>query len=218
MDGSGIGEADSLDVTMVDKPSSPKDPAMEPLRFPANKRSTQARVFDIIKARSFRRGKFTLVSGKTSDYYLDLKPTMFDPEGATLLATLILEHIAKIKVDCIGGLAMGAVPLIATVNVVSFTQNRPLPGFFVRKAVKDHGTRRRVEGSADLMGKSVVILDDVTTTGGSAMEAVSAAREAGAQVVLVLSVVDREEGATEFYQKEGIPFAALFTASEFLRG
>jgi orotate phosphoribosyltransferase len=100
----------------------------------------------------------------------------------------------------------------------SQSTEKPLPGFFVRKEVKDHGTMKLIEGFArdeDIKGKRVVILDDVTTTGGSAMIAVTAARDAGAKIVLVLSIVDREEGAPQFYEQNGIPFEWFFRASEF---
>jgi orotate phosphoribosyltransferase len=176
----------------------------------------RARAFAIIREKSFRRGTFTLASGRTSDFYLDLKPTMFDPEGAGLLAGLLLERLAGMDVDAVGGLELGAVPLVTAVSLVSFQQGRPIPGFFVRKAVKDHGTRRRIEVINDLTGKAVAILEDVTTTGGSAMAAVREVQEAGGRVALVLSVVDREEGAAEFYAQQGIAFDAIFRRREFM--
>ncbi len=176
----------------------------------------RAQAFEIIKEKSFRRGKFRLVSGRESDFYLDLKPTMFDPAGATLLAQLILEKIAPLDVDLVGGLELGAVPLVVATAMASAATARPVPAFFVRKAVKDHGTKKRVDAIGDISGKKAVILDDVTTTGGSAMEAVTAARDAGAKVVMVLSVVDRIEGAAEFYKQQGIPFDWIFRVDEFL--
>ena len=179
----------------------------------------RTKVFNLIRAKSFAKGKFVLVSGKESDYYLDMKPTMFDPEGANALSEMVLDELEDVEVDYVGGLALGAVPLISTITMLSHQRNRPLPGFFVRKEVKDHGTKKLVEGlsNADaLKGKRVVILDDVTTTGGSAMTAVEAAQQSGATVVLVLSIVDREEGAAEFYKQRNIPFEYLFRASEFM--
>jgi orotate phosphoribosyltransferase len=111
---------------------------------------------------------------------------------------------------------MGAIPLIAPVAMQSFEAGRPLLGFFVRKAPKDHGTRQRIEG-LDLTGKTAVILEDVTTTGGSAMQAVEEVRAAGGTVALVLSILDRGEGAAELYAAAGVPFKSLFSAEEFLR-
>lgn len=176
-------------------------------------------LFAIIKARSFRRGRITLASGVVSDYYFDMKPTMFDPAGASLIAELLLDELAELKVDAVGGLAIGAVPLVATVVARSHQQGRPISGFFVRAQVKDHGTRRRVEGTTEkLTGKRVAILEDVTTTGGSAALAIEAAQEDGAEVVGVVSLVDRLEGAPAHFEKLGIAFRWLFTADEFLHG
>jgi orotate phosphoribosyltransferase len=189
---------------------------MNTLPFPANKMSIRARAISIIKERSFREGDFKLASGKTSKYYLDMKPTMLHAEGASLLAKLILERLHNANADCVGGLEMGAVPLISPIAMLSGETRKPIEGFFVRKSVKDHGTMKKIEGVGNFKGKRVAILDDVTTTGGSAMEAVRAIKEAGGEIVLVLSIVDREEGAKEFYEKEGLPFEALFTAKEFM--
>ncbi len=190
------------------------------LSRPANKLAARNRTFQIIKEKSYREGNFVLVSGKTSHFYLDMKPTMFDPEGANLLAELIIDLLKQIpeRIDLIGGLAMGAVPLVSAVTVLSASKPKKLPGFVVRKQVKDHGTKKLIETGEDLKGKNVVVLDDVTTTGESAMYAVEAAQQAGANVLLVLSIVDREEGAVEFYKDKGIPFRWLFRLSQFRHG
>ena len=174
------------------------------------------KLFAILKEKAFRRGRITLASGRESDFYFDMKPAMLDPDGAALLAELILQELEGVQADCVGGLEMGAVPLIAPVAMKSPEFGRHLPGFFVRKAVKDHGTKKRVDG-ADITGKSVVILEDVTTTGGSAMDAVKAVTDAGAKVALVLAILDRGEGAADLYAAAGIPFKSLFRAEEFLR-
>jgi orotate phosphoribosyltransferase len=192
---------------------------MEPVRLPMNKIAVRTRVFQIIKERSFEFGDFALSSGEKSNYYLDMKPALFDPEGVTLLAQLVFLRVTELKADYIGGLEMGAVPLIAPISMLSYQDGRHLPGFFVRKQVKDHGTRKLVEVlEGDLRGKRVVILDDVTTKGDSAMRAVKASQAEGANVILVLSIVDREEGAAAMFKAAGIPFECLFRASEFLSG
>jgi orotate phosphoribosyltransferase len=187
----------------MDKPTDPQD--------------TRQKLFALLKQKAFRRGRVVLASGRESDYYFDMKPAMLDPDGAALLAEIILQEIQHVKADCVGGLEMGAVPLIAPVAMTSRKFGRALPGFFVRKTVKDHGTKKRVDGN-DISGKTVIILEDVTTTGASAMDAVKAVTEAGAKVALVISILDRGEGAAELYASAGIPFKSLFTAQEFLAG
>ena len=119
--------------------------------------------------------------------------------------------------DLVGGLEMGAVPLIASVSAFSFEAGKPIPGFFVRKAVKDHGTKKRIDGVDSVAGKRVAILEDVTTTGGSAIQAVEEVRAAGAEVVLVLSMVDRLEGAAESFAAANVPLDSLFTRDDFMK-
>lgn len=177
----------------------------------------RTRLIELIRERSFGRRKVVLASGRESNFYFDMKPTMFHPEGAALLARMILQRLDGTGAEYVGGLEMGAVPLVASVAALSHNDGKPLPGFFVRKAVKDHGTKKRIEGPESLAGKRVAILEDVTTTGGSAIQAVEVAREAGAEVVLVLSIVDRLEGAGEAFAKANVPFASLFTADDFLK-
>lgn len=195
--------------------STTRSSASAPLVMPAVSRD---RLIAIIKARSVETGRtFTLASGRTSDFYCNLKPTMLDPEGAFLIGALIAERIASNKADMIGGLEMGAVPLATSTAALSFMRGEPLPAFFVRKQAKEHGTKSLVEGlprGASLKGRRVVILEDVTTTGGSSIKAVHAVRADGADVVLVLTVVDRQEGAAEAFKAAGIPFASLVTAAE----
>ena len=173
------------------------------------------KLFMLLQARAFRRGRVVLASGKESDFYFDMKPAMLDPDGADLMAELILHALEGVDADTVCGLEMGAVPLIAPVAMKSPAFGRHLPGFFVRKAVKDHGTQKRVDGN-DIAGKTVVILEDVTTTGGSAMDAVKVVRDAGAEVSLVISILDRGEGAAALYAEAGVPFKSLFKADEFL--
>ena len=178
----------------------------------------KSRLIAIIKDRSFSSGpEMKLASGKTSTIYFNMKPTMLDPEGAHLIGTLILEKLKGEKVDLIGGLEMGAVPIAAAVAAVSFAAGWPLPAFFVRKQAKEHGTKSLIEGlkkGDTLKGKRVVILEDVTTTGGSALKAIEAVRAEGAHVVCVITVVDRQEGAAEAFAAAGVPFSGLVGASE----
>ena len=175
----------------------------------------QARLRQVIAARSLLTGgAFTLASGRQRSVFFDMKRTMLDPEGANLIADAVLRRLDGIAVDAVGGLVMGAVPIVAVVCAKSFP-GRALQGFFVRKQAKDHGTARQIDGNLAL-GARVVILEDVTTTGGSALQAVDAVRAAGAEVVCVLTVVDRLEGAAEAFAAAGLRFEALLTREEFL--
>ena len=186
-----------------------------------SKSASRARLADIIRKRSFGRGEITLASGRTSDFYFNLKPTMFDPEGATLLAELTYEALRDDGLDYIGGLEMGAVPLAGAIAQLSWMKGHPIAAFFVRKKPKEHVARLAVEGLAEgesLRGKRVVIVEDVTTTGGSAQKAAEAVRESGGEIALVFTMVDREEGATETFATAGIPFRSLYKAREFLQG
>ena len=183
--------------------------------------ASRARLAKIIAARSFGRGEITLASGRKSDFYFNLKPTMLDPEGAALLAELSFDALKDDNVDYIGGLEMGAVPIAGAIAQLSWLKGHPIAAFFVRKKPKEHGARLAVEGLAKgetLKGKRVVIVEDVTTTGGSAIKAVDAVKDAGGEIVMVFTMVDRDEGATENFKEAGIAFRSLYKAGEFLKG
>ncbi len=172
----------------------------------------------IIAGKSLLKGgNFRLMSGDQSSFYFDMKPTIFDPEGANLIADLILEALQPIAVDAIGGPALGAIPIVACVCQKSFPE-RPLAGFFIRKEPKDHGTGRLVEGPPkpeDLAGRRAVLVEDVTTTGGSLLRALKAVREVGAIVETAVTIVDREQGAGDNLAREGLALISLLKASEF---
>ena len=179
----------------------------------------RARLIEIIRQRSYGTGvEIRLASGRISDFYFNLKPTMMDPEGAYLIGRLISAAISPGEADMVGGLEMGAVPIAVAVAAVSFAQGRPLPAFFVRKQVKEHGTQSLIEGlvkGETIKGKRVIIVEDVTTTGGSSLKAVEVVRAEGASVVRVITVVDRLEGAAQTFAKAGIVFAPLLTVQDF---
>ena len=172
------------------------------------------RLREIIREKSIITGEIKLSSGETSQFYFDMRRTACDPEGSNLIADLILDALAGEDVDFIGGLEVGAVPIVACVSQRSFQVGRPIPAFYVRKKTKEHGTRRAIEGQIREGGR-VVIVDDVTTSGGSSLKAVEAAREFGCTVVKVITVVDRLEGAAEAFAANGCEFIALLTADEF---
>jgi orotate phosphoribosyltransferase len=178
--------------------------------------AARQRLRDIIRARSLLTGgAFTLASGRESAIFFDMKRTMFDPEGANLIAGAVLDRIGETAVEAVGGLVMGAVPIVSVVCAKSFERGRPLQGFFVRKETKDHGTAKLIDGNLS-HGARVAILEDVTTTGGSALEAADAVRAFGASVVLVITIVDRQEGAAAAFRAHNLPFAAVFTRDDFL--
>jgi orotate phosphoribosyltransferase len=185
----------------------------------AYRTARRARLIEIIKERSFQEGpEFKLASGKTSTFYFNMKPTMLDSEGAYLIAFLILDQLENVEADLIGGLEMGAVPIAASVAAVSHTQGRKLPAFFVRKQPKEHGTQSLVEGLAkgdSMAGKKVVVVEDVTTTGGSALKAAEALHAAGAEIVTVITIVDRLDGAAETFAAAGMKFEPLLTLADF---
>ena len=172
---------------------------------------------EIIRKKSLRVGDFTLASGKKSSYYLDCRMTTLDPRGSLLIAKLIVEAVRKenIQADAIGGLTMGADPIVAAVAVVSGLEGQPLPAFIVRKEAKDHGTQKFIEGYEGPPGARVIIVDDVCTTAGSILKAAEKAEQAGYKVAATFCVVDREEGGTELLRQK-YPFYALFTAKDLL--
>lgn len=176
----------------------------------------KARLLQIILERSFKLGEFTLASGKKSDYYIDCRTTSLHPEGAHLIGKLLLPPALELKPDAVGGLTLGADPVTASLIAESHRRGSPLMGFIVRKETKTHGRGRQIEGNLEA-GNRALILEDVITTGGSALTAAAAIKEAGAEVVGVLAIVDREEGGKEAIAEAGLTVKALFTASELKR-
>jgi len=184
--------------------------------------AARARLVEIVRDKSFQVGpEIRLASGRTSTFYFNMKPTMLDPEGAHLIATLILEQLTAdgVAADLVGGLELGAVPIASAVAAVSHAAGRPLRAFLVRKQAKEHGTKSLVEGllrGETLAGKRDVIVEDVTTTGGSSIKAAAAVRAEGGDVVRVVTVVDRQEGADEAFRAAGLELRPLLTMSDFV--
>ncbi len=174
----------------------------------------------LIRERSFRDGKeFTLASGRKSTIYFNLKPTMLAAEGTRLIASQVLHTIGDRDVDLVGGLEMGAVPLATAIAQASSQTSRPINAFFVRKAAKQHGTQSLVEGLVEgdtMQGKNIIVIEDVTTTGGSAIKAAKALQAEGANIVSVITVLDRQEGASEAFADAGLPFEAVLTKADFV--
>ena len=168
----------------------------------------------VIREKSLKHGKFTLASGRTSDYYIDARLSSLDPEGAARMADAILEEIAGMKVDAVGGMDMGATPIVGAVAIRSFQLNKPMPTFVVRKDVKAHGTQKAIEGPIPPPPCNVVIVDDVVTSGGSIIKAIDAVEKHGGKVLLAISVLDRNAGAKEALEARKIPYRPLLTLED----
>src|SRR5215212_3379082 len=193
---------------------------MQPLRREESKHDRRAELFELIRTRSFGRGKIMLASGRESDFYFDLRPTTIHPAGATCVGELICDALEGTNAEYVGGLEAGALPIATAAATASHRRGGKLQAFFVRKKVKDHGAKKMIEGlpkGESLKGKNVVIVEDTTTTGGSSMQAVKVLREEGVNIVCVLTIVDRLEGAKENFAVEGLELRALYTADEFLK-
>ncbi len=174
-------------------------------------------LLEIMREHSLRTGDFVLTSGRKSSYYLDCRVTTLHPLGAFLTARLILRTIREngIQAQAIGGLTLGADPIVAAVAAVSVIEETPMPAFIVRKEAKGHGAKRQIEGWSGDKGAGVIVVDDACTSGGSILEACDKVEEAGYRVVATMCVVDREEGGTESVAAR-YPFYPLFTAKDLL--
>jgi len=161
-----------------------------------------------------------LSSGKRSSYYVDARQVLLDPEGAALAGALAWEHIAPVAPKAVGGLTLGADPLVCAVSAAAWTAGERVTGFYVRKESKKHGLQQWIEGPFIEEGTPVAVVDDVLTSGGSLAIAIEKARQAGGVVVAALVVIDREEGGRAVIeaQLDGAPLHALFTAQELLDG
>lgn len=171
-----------------------------------------------IDSHVIQRGDFVLVSGARSSYYIDGKLASLSPRGARLIADAILSEVEALdregsRVDAVGGMDMGATPIAGAVAYASEVAGQPIPTFVVRKEAKTHGTQKRIEGPMP-NGARVVLVDDTVTSGGSILQAIDAAEEAGCEVVLAISVVDRNQGAREKMQARGIRYQPLVKIEE----
>jgi orotate phosphoribosyltransferase len=176
----------------------------------------ERQLLDLLKARSFKRGTFTLASGASSTYYIDARMSAVFSAGAFLIGRVLYERTKDLRIDGIGGLEVGAVPLTAAAAIHYHLNSRVVEGFWVRDKTKAHGTRKLVEGGLGLgPGARVVVLDDVITTGSSAVKAADAVRELGYEVVQVLALVDRLQGAAAFFRERGVEYRSVFTIRDF---
>lgn len=196
--------------------SSSSDPQglSDPRLLDPQARAERERLLALIRRISLKRGHFVLASGAVSAYYLDLRLTTTDPEGALLSARLLLREAERLGVHSVGGPTLGADPLVGAAAALSFGA-RPVRGFIVRSQTKDHGTARLIEGHLG-PGDRVLIFDDVVTAGGSILRAVESVRAAGAEVVGSWCLVDRGQGGREKLDAAGAPLTAVFQVEEVL--
>lgn len=175
------------------------------------------RLARLLMERSYREGDFTLSSGRKTDYYFDCRQTALHPEGAWLIGNLFTELLKNTPIVAVGGMTLGADPLVSATTVISWEKGRPLSGLLVRKEAKGHGARQFVEGLSNVKdGDPVAMLEDVVTSGGSLLTACRRVRDAGLNVVAVCTVLDREEGGREAIKAEGFDLQSLFTRQELV--
>jgi orotate phosphoribosyltransferase len=167
------------------------------------------RLLELIKTKALENRKVTLSSGRTSDYYVDCKRVTLSSEGAHLSAKLMLEKIQP-DIVAVGGLTLGADPIVASITVLSHLRGRGLSGMIVRKEPKKHGTMSYVEGPAQEMGAKVAVVEDVVTSGASLLLAIERITAAGYQVTQALALLDRQEGGREAILAKGLVLQALF--------
>lgn len=175
------------------------------------------RLLAILKERSYREGEFTLTSGKKSRYYIDCKVTTLWPEGAWLAGCLLFHALMTRgePVDAVGGMTLGADPLVTSVSVIGFLQGAQLPALIVRKEPKGHGTGAWIEGLENVKpGARVALLEDVVTTGGTLIQAARRIEEAGLRVARVICLVDRQEGGDEALTAHGLCLESIITRKE----
>lgn len=171
----------------------------------------------LLAEQSAKQGQFTLASGKQSTFYIDARLTTMSPEGLSTIGPLGLAKIRKTgwNVDAIGGLTLGADPISYAISYASAASDHPLRAFTVRKEVKAHGTGKLIEGPLR-SGDRVIVIEDVITTGDSALRAIEAVRNAKASVSGLMALVDREEGGRQAIEKAGVAVVSLVTASEII--
>ena len=175
------------------------------------------RLARILKEKSYREGDFVLASGRRSDYYFDCRVTALSAEGSWLIGSLFNDLLADLAIRGVGGMTLGADPLVTATTVISWERGRPLHGLIVRKEAKGHGTGQCVEGLGTFApGDAVAMLEDVVTTGGSLLKACERVRDAGLEIAAVCAILDREEGGREAIAEAGYNLLSLFTRKELV--
>lgn len=178
----------------------------------------RSRLIELIGELAVIEGEVTLASGLVSDHYVDMRRATLHHEAAPLIGHVMLDMLEEAgygasEAEAVGGLTMGADPVATAILHAAASRGLDMDAFVVRKAAKDHGMKRRIEGP-DIAGRNVVVLEDTSTTGGSPLEALQACRDAGANVLAVAVVVDRDTGAKERIEEAGVPYLAAVSISE----
>jgi orotate phosphoribosyltransferase len=179
----------------------------------------RARLLELLRTLSFERRKVILASGKESDFYIDCKRTALTAEGHALVGRLLFEKVRRIRplVRGVGGLTLGADPIASAIALTSFLEGEPVDAYIVRKEPKGHGTGQWIEGRKTIPdGSRVVVIEDVVTTGGSALKAIERCRAEKLEPVACLALVDRMEGGRDAIEAQGVPLDALFTRTDFI--
>lgn len=171
------------------------------------------KLLDLFCQLAYQEGDFLLSSGLRSSYYVNKTQVTLHPQGALAVGRLLFP-LLPVDTQAVGGLTMGADPIVTAVSVVSVYENRPIPALIIRKEAKGYGTRAYIEGPSLPEGAKVVVLEDVVTTGQSALKAVERLKDAGYTVNQVISLVDRQQGGGELYQSVGLKFETLFSIQE----
>ena len=177
------------------------------------------RLRELLLQKSYRQGTFTLTSGATSDFYVDGKQTTLDAEGGYLCGRLLFELIRRHPqpISAVGGMTLGADPLVTAVSLISYLEKSPIPAFIVRKEAKGHGTGNYLEGKNNLApGSLVAVVEDVVTTGGTLLKVIERVENEGFKVGLVATIVDRQEGGADALAAHGYPLVAVFTREQLV--
>ena len=177
----------------------------------------KSELFRILKTQAFSKGKFILSSGKESNFYLDARLVTLSAAGAYLTARIMLDMIEDDQPDAIGGPTLGADPMVGAIASLSHQAGRPINTFIIRKQPKAHGKQQQVEGPLLKEGGSVVIIDDVATTGKAFVESIEVLQKMNIKIKKAICVIDRGEGALEALAKYNVPLKSIFTISEFLQ-
>jgi orotate phosphoribosyltransferase len=193
----------------MSQPSKPTDSSIATLDL----KSLRTWLLDFFCQSAYQEGDFILSSGQRSTYYINGKQVTLHPLGALAIGRLLLAQLPP-KTQAVAGLTLGADPIVSAVSVVSAYENQPVMALIIRKEAKGHGTMAYIEGPQLPQGADVVVLEDVVTTGQSALKAVKRLQDAGYQVNHIIALVDRQQGGAQLYQEAGLQFNALFTIDQ----